>query len=150
QALETERRVAQERDRISRDLHDHLGSEVSTVLAGLELAQLPAVAGGTGRVHDYLGTLRDHAHRIMAQLHETVWSLRSERVTVSAFAERVAEHVRERQRYVATPRLHCATSGDTDAELSGAQALHLFRFTQEALSNAVRHAGAANVRVGVH
>jgi signal transduction histidine kinase len=149
QELELDRQIRGERERISRDLHDNVGSQVATILAGIELAQLRAGADDRGRVNEQLAALREDARRTMAQLHETVWSLHHEQVTVAALADQVHEHLRDRQRHVMRPRLHSEALGDQGLALPSAHALHLFRIVQEGVSNAIRHSGAANVRVTV-
>lgn len=109
------------------DLHDNLGSQVATMVAGIELAQMTAKAGNREVVDKQLATLKHEAQRTMEQLHETVWSLHHERVTLAALADQVDEHLRDRQRYVQEPRLRFQSAGDLDRELPSSHALHLFR-----------------------
>ncbi|MCG8467091.1 MAG: histidine kinase [Gemmatimonadetes bacterium] len=147
--LELERSIQQERDRISRDLHDHVGSQVSGLLSGIELARLGTAAGESEEVATYLEDLDNDARRALTELRETVWSLHQEQVTVAIFGERVEDYLERRQRFLRTPSLSLRTSGDLGRVLTPAQALNLFRIVQEAISNAVRHAEAEHVVVTV-
>ena len=147
--LEMEQQVHRERNRISRDLHDNVGSQVSTILAGIELVQMSAGVGDAPRLDGYLKALREDAERTMGELRETVWSLHHDRVSLVALAERIREHLDSRRRYLVLPRLTCVVDCDRDRELSSAHALHLYRIVQEAVSNAIRHAGASTVAVTV-
>ena len=173
--MEAEQRLHRERARISRDLHDHVGAQLSTIISGLELVHLNAERGRTRDVQRYLAALDDDARTTMAQLRETIWALHHERVTGAAFAEQVRRDARRQTRY--RPRLsvrvtvehapgedaqgHAATRGDaaggdaasSDAAhtwtLSPLHALNLFRIAQEALANACKHADARAVRVTI-
>lgn len=146
-ALELDRRVRLERERISRDLHDHVGAQVSTLLAGIELSELNASRGQMGPVIQHLGALRQDAHRTMTQLRETVWSLQQEHISARALVGQVQEHLQERQRFLAVPRLRGIGAGNLSLTLPSERALHLFRMAQESVSNAIRHAGATEVVV---
>ncbi|MGE0862303.1 MAG: histidine kinase [Vicinamibacterales bacterium] len=145
--LELDQRVRAERERISRDLHDNVGSQVATLLASIELAGLRAGRGETGPLQAVLSDLRDEARRTLAQLRETVWSLRQERISLRDLVGQVQDDLRNRQRAMTRPSLACEPAGDLSIELGSEKALHLFRIVQESVTNAIRHAGAATVRV---
>lgn len=148
-ALELDQRVRAERERISRDLHDNVGAQVVTMLASIELAGLRAGRGETGPLQHVLSDLREDARRTIAQLRETVWSLRHDHISLRDLAGQVQDDLRNRQRAMATPLLTCDSTGDLSLELGSERALHLFRIVQEAVTNAIRHAGAATVRVTI-
>lgn len=147
QALELDQRIRTERERISRDLHDHVGAQVTTMLAAIELTGLTAAQGDLARVQSGLVDLRDDAQRTMTQLRETVWSLRHDHVTIADLAAQIRDDLALRQRVLEHPQLHAEAEGALSAALGAGQGLHLFRITQEAVSNAIRHASAQHVRV---
>jgi signal transduction histidine kinase len=148
-ALELDQRVRAERERISRDLHDHVGAQVTTLLAGIELAGLRAGRGEQGALPPVLADLGEEARRTIAQLRETVWSLRQDHISLRDLAAQVQEDLRNRQRMMARPRLTCDASGDLSIELGSEKALHLFRIVQESVTNAIRHANASAVHVDI-
>lgn len=145
--LETDRRLRLERERISRDLHDNVGAQVSTILTGLELARLEARAPGVGKVVAALESLEEDARATMVQLRETVWSLHRDDVSVADLFDQIQEHLHERQRHAPAVELDAFGGGDLTVRLRAADALQLFRVVQEALSNALRHANASRVQV---
>ncbi len=148
-SLELERSVRAERDRIYRDLHDHLGAHVSGIVSGIELVRLSAAAGRPDETAEHLDELDGDARRTLAELRDTVWSLRQERVTWADFCDRLGTYLADRQRHVATPRLLLEVEGPGTPPLNPGQALGLFRVVQESITNAVRHAGARVVTVRV-
>ena len=155
-ALEVEHEAAQrlhaERERISRDLHDHVGAQLTSLLAGVDLARLSRGQGdgapATAEL-DPLDAIEEDARTTIRQLRETIWALHHEEIPVDAFCDRLrsdaARLVRGRTRPVVS--VDCGTCGET--VLSSTQALHLYRIAQEALSNVVKHAGASRVDVTV-
>jgi signal transduction histidine kinase/ligand-binding sensor domain-containing protein len=147
--LEVEQRLQAERERISQDLHDHVGAQLSTIISGIDLARLAGGDGGAPH-DDPLDRIETRARQTMAQLRETIWALHREAVTLGAFRERVCTYAREQTALrVDAPDIHCTLDANTsERTLSPAQTLHLYRIAQEALQNALEHAGAS--RIGVH
>ncbi|MCH7638504.1 MAG: hypothetical protein IH855_03450 [Bacteroidetes bacterium] len=151
-ALEVDQKLQAERERISRDLHDHVGAQLSTIVSGIDLARLSAKGeadGGAG----HLDRLEALARRTMTQLRETIWALHREAVTIESFYERVCAHAHERAALRAdAPTIECtleASEAETRRRLSPAQTLHLYRIAQEAIGNALEHAGAERLTVTV-
>lgn len=153
-ALEVEARLQAERERISQDLHDHVGAQLSTIASGIDLARLAGGGDGVASA-DHLDRLEAHARRTMTQLRETIWALHREAVTIEDFFRRVCAHAREQAALRSeAPVVTCTLgmpSADTARTLSPAQTLHLYRIAQEALENALKHAGATrlSLRLGL-
>ena len=150
-ALEVERRLHDERERISRDLHDHVGAQLSTLLAGVELARLERRAAGDGAppdrrpdAPDPLDGLEADARTTMRQLRETIWALHGAHVTMPEFASRVRADLAARRSAVASAVL---CEGCEGRVLSPVQALNLFRIVQEAVTNALKYARARRIDV---
>jgi len=148
-AMEVERRVHQERERISRDLHDHVGGQMASLVSGIELVQLSIDAGQHDRAVSYLGAVATEAGHTLGQLRETVWSLRTEGLSVRGLVERIDEFLQSRGRFLAAPTLRLDARVERDAPLTTATAMQLFRIVQEGVNNAIAHAGASNVEVSV-
>ncbi len=140
-AFETEQRVQAERDRISRDLHDHVGAQLTGVLAGLEL--LGTEEPGTG----LLDALRREVRDTMGALRTAIFTLQHPPRSFDELGRLLDRYVRDQARFRTSPVLRCSVEGASGAPLEPAVALHLFRIVQEALQNALRHAGAARVFV---
>ena len=149
---ELERRLHEERQRISQDLHDHVGADLSTIVSGIDLVRLSA-GGDGGPAMSNLDRLDAHARRTMTRLRETIWAIHREAVTAEVFFDRVCTHARERAAlHPEAPTVAC-TLDATDAArlraLTPAQTLHLYRIAQEAVGNALQHSGATRLRVTV-
>ncbi len=145
--LARERLVQDERARISRDLHDHVGAQLSTLLADVELVRLEGAAG----VRD--GTLlavEADARETMAQLRESIWALGETGVTLGALRDRLAADLRNRTRGRSTPVATVTLDGPADRVLGPEMALHLYRIAREACTNSLKHAHATRLDVRIH
>ncbi len=147
--LEKQQALQQERERISRDLHDHVGAQLSSIITGLELAERAQRKPEHHESSSLIATLRDEARVTMAQLRETIWALGKTSMTVKEFFESIEAYAKQRVQHRSAPRLHFVCACTTDLTLSPIQVLHLYRIVQEALNNALKHAHASNITITI-
>ena len=143
QALEVAQRLQHERERISRDLHDHVGAQLSSLLAGVELARLARARGAPPALGDPLDAVEGDARTTMRQLRETIWALHGEAVSLDAFCDRVRADLAAR---ASALQAEVSCRGDA-VVLSPMQALNLYRIVQEAVTNTLKYAGATRIAV---
>ena len=136
EALARAHAVSQERERLMRDMHDGVGSQLMTTLAAVERDELasPAVAA----------LLRD----CIADLRLVIDSLEPD--------QRSLQLALANLRYRLEPQLQAAGIGMQWAVPAAAApawppgtVLQVLRIVQEALVNAIRHAGARQLRVAM-
>ncbi|MEM6645613.1 MAG: two-component regulator propeller domain-containing protein [Bacteroidota bacterium] len=144
--LEVQRKLQHERTRISRDLHDHVGAQLSSLISGLELIGLNARSQKHEAVRHYATTLDEEARQTMAQLRETIWTLHDGPLTLDAFANKTRKFLRRQASFYPCPPAN-AVSVEGAATLSPIQALNLFRIVQEAAHNTLKYASAQHFAV---
>jgi signal transduction histidine kinase len=133
-ALQRSNAVAEERERLMRDMHDGVGSQLMATLNAFERGQLPAAQVG------------DLLRQCIEDLRLVIDSLDAgEHNLVAALAN---------LRYRLEPRLAAAGLGlgwDVDphagSRLAPGAVLHVLRVVQEALNNAIKHARATHLGV---
>lgn len=140
--LAQQRRVQDERERIARELHDHVGAQLAGVLAGLQLVD-PAEPSGL------VPTLRDEVRQTIGALRTTLWTLKHPPRTAADLGDHLARYVRDQARLYPAVTLAADLHNLTDRDLPPLGTLHLFRIAQEALSNALRHANARRIVVAL-
>lgn len=126
-----------ERLRIARELHDALGHHLTALSLQLEVAR--NVAGGPAK--DPVDQAHAVTKALLAELRSVVGAMREEATSDLAPA------LRALVAGVPHPRVHLELPRDLRLEPALGHAV--FRCAQEALTNAVRHAGAANVYLAV-
>jgi signal transduction histidine kinase/ligand-binding sensor domain-containing protein len=145
--LETKRHLQEERERISRDLHDHVGAQLSNIKSGLELVRLAAQAGQPERARAHLHNLDDDVDLTMSQLRDTIWALHGESLSLAELGHQVERFLERQTRYRNRPDVSCSCAPRSDVTLSPVQALHVFRIIQEGVNNALKHADADTLSV---
>lgn len=136
-------RLQDEKLRISRDLHDNIGSQLTFVVSSLDnIAYIKDEQTRKARMGKLAGFTRD----TMAQLRETIWALNAENISMDQLLSRIAEFTNHAKN--ASPKTRFSienTSGNIT--LTAEQAINLYRTAQEAINNAVKYADAAHVAV---
>ena len=136
-----------ERKRISRDLHDNIGAYATVLMANTE--QLKKQAAGGDGIQQSAENVSSNAQNIMGSLQETIWVLNNDVITITDFIDRVKLYSKKMLQGFPDIQIRFREQLSTDAELSPAEALHLFRIVQEALQNALKHAKAKNILLTV-
>jgi len=125
-----------ERVRIARSLHDEIGHQLTALSLQLEIASHAVVGPGAPAVAKAQQLTRD----VLASVRTVVGSLRGAEPLM------VEPALRMLSSGIPHPRVHLEVPENLTVD-QPAQADALFHCVQEALTNAVRHAGAANVWV---
>jgi signal transduction histidine kinase len=134
----------EERQRLAREIHDGVAQELVMVGYGIDnaLATLPARAEETDRE---LRSLREEVTRVVTELRMSLFELRSEVDRHGGLAAAIAEYARTVGAQAGL-RVHLSLDEST-ARLPAATEAELLRIAQEAITNARKHAGAANLWV---
>jgi two-component system sensor histidine kinase UhpB len=150
--IEAERRRAgrlqlraqeEERKRVARDLHDEVNQALTAIL--LRLEALTQIA--PPRLKEELTETKGLANQAMGELLQLARQLRPTALDDHGLVPAIQEQLRRfKAQYGIETSL--STEGELD-DLGSDQQLVLYRVTQEALNNVVRHARASSVSVQI-
>lgn len=140
-------RVAEERGRIARDLHDGVAGDLSALTARLDALRVTSEAGDTQSLGADLAVLHERAARGIDDLRSIVWALQAPEGSL----QQTLAYARTRCAELCPSDVHFELSaGDEDVSLDGALRLHVLRVLQEGVRNSLRHGRAGRVVVRAH
>lgn len=140
---ETEER---ERMRISKDIHDELGSGLSRILYLSEDRQATVAPD---RQPPQLGHITETARGLIGNMKDLVWAMNPENTTLSSLAARIREYSSE---YLEDMPIALETDiphDIPDRPISKEATRNLFMIVKEALQNMVKYAGAGHVLIRI-
>lgn len=143
-ALETERKLQSERERISRDLHDSIGAYANAVLYNTELLEKEQQ---TAAKLSLMKDLRFASKDIITSLRETIWALKNETYSAEDCFIRVRNFIHPLTRYYAHIAFSIEGATPPQLILHHNRAFHVVRIVQEAVTNAVKHSQASQIRI---
>lgn len=147
--LEKEKAVQKERERISRDLHDNVGSQLTNIISGIGLAEIYNKAEKP-KADTLLHSLQDEARETMMQLRETIRALKSTEISFDNFIIELKNVIDRHAKYYSGD-LHLVVEDHSLCEiiLKPLEALNLFRIVQEAITNSIKHSEAKQITVTI-
>jgi signal transduction histidine kinase len=139
-AQELQERIKEERLRLSRDLHDSLGAELTLITSTADNQAYAASAENKGSF-EKIGEISRNAVNV---LRDTIWAIRKDTLNAEEFALKLMQFTQQRQ---GNMQIVLENEIADSIQLTPSQSLHLFRVCQEAIHNAIKHAQASEMRV---
>lgn len=151
QALEVQHKIQLERERISRDLHDNVGTQLSLISKNIEGAIDPSQnISDTERLQN-LSAISLTSKEVIFTLRETIWALNKEEISLEELSDKLKAFS---QKVFALNRnchlLFNENITDEKVVLSPSEAIHLFRICQEAITNSLKYANARAIDITIN
>ena len=148
--LGIDRQLVDQRERISRELHDNIGTQLSYISNSIDWILETRGAFGKEEEKTRLSVVNDTARNLVVDLRETIWAMRKESIMLDEFADKLKLYLQAQA--VLQPNLETVISEQIDDRynFSPTEALNIFRICQEAIANAVRHSQAKTIWMTIH
>lgn len=141
-SAEVKVRIQDERVRISRDLHDHIGSQLTIISSAVDNL---AYTEKDEHRKKMLYEIADSGRDTMLQLRETIWAMNQQAIdleTLTAKTREFVSHLKLDQRSI-----DVQLQADDNLNLSPVLAINLYRIVQEAVNNAVKYADFEHMNI---
>jgi signal transduction histidine kinase len=145
--LERKRAVDAERARISKDLHDDLGANLTQIALLSELAK--ADLGRPAQVGEHLEQIFTSAQDVARTMDEIVWAVNPAHDTLDSFIAHIVNLAQDLARSAGLRFRIEAPVQLPATPLSTSVQHHLYLAVKEAMHNVIRHAAATQLRLGV-
>lgn len=139
-----QKKVQEERTRISRDLHDNMGAELTIISSQLDIK-----ASGVLNKNDQkdIESISDQVRKASALMRDTIWTVSTEKISVDQFGLKVKEFA-ERTFNSKHVVVNFANT-DQQLNLSPEHTLNLYRICQEVINNASKYSQCRNFNVKI-
>lgn len=142
-----EQAILEERERIARDLHDHMAQMLAFLRHKIAAVAISLQQDASQDASQTLDELEEEMGRVAQELRETILGLRLSGQVEAGLPVALKQFVHEFA-LLTQSDLRFETEGLSEAlDLPLEVELHLFRIVQEALSNVRRHSGASQAWV---
>lgn len=140
--VETQAQLHEQRLKISRDLHDNIGSQLTFVTLGMDRLK-NNFAQNPGPVVDQIESLKSFTKKTIQELRDTVWAMNQSQMTFEDIKSRIMGFT-EQVAWSEELSLEVDFATDLDGiKLGSFEGISIYRIIQESLNNAVKHARAS-------
>ncbi len=142
--LQIQNEIQKDRERISRELHDNLGTQLSYISSNADfMIDIDDKLNNADRKQK-LENINSIAKSSIADLRETIWALKKGTISVDELFERIKLYA---QTHTDNVLLDYKENVKQSVFLSSVDALNLFRLCQEAITNSMKYAKAKNLSI---
>jgi signal transduction histidine kinase len=139
-------RLLEERNRIARDLHDHVIQRLFAIGMSLQHAGLRVSDDTASVMHESVDEIDDAIRQIRTTIYRLTGAITAERLSIRTRAEQLVDDLEPLLGF----RPVTTVTGPVDLAVDNAEIVDdCLAVLREALTNVARHANATNVRVGI-
>lgn len=139
-----ERKLFDEKLRISRELHDNIGSQLTFIISSIDNI---TYANKANPNLTNLSALKEFSRSALFDLRNTIWAMKEEKGDFEKLYLKVNDFVQRLDASLFGINISVQNNLASNYELSSIQMLNLFRIIQEALQNSVKHSSAENIQI---
>jgi len=146
--IELKNRLEEQRLRISRDLHDNIGSQLTFVVSSLQFLQLEDKLK-LNDVKTKIEKLSQFTRETIHELRDTIWAMNKEEIPLFELIDRLKKYINQ-----INLKENISISIPNEKQLmtntilfNAVEGIQIFRMVQESINNSVKHAEAEEIKV---
>ncbi|NND62346.1 MAG: tetratricopeptide repeat protein [Flavobacteriaceae bacterium] len=147
--VETKNKLEEQRQRISKELHDNIGSQLTYISSSAQNIGLALEQNKTEKIQEKIDQLSDFSLEAIADLRDTVWVMNYTSVSWETLKERV-QYLANKVSNATGLEMEVNLIGSNDQLLKPEDTLNIFRIIQEAVNNAIKHSQAEKITVNIN
>ncbi|GGE31734.1 tetratricopeptide repeat-containing sensor histidine kinase [Psychroflexus planctonicus] len=146
--IELKNKLEEQRLRISRDLHDNIGSQLTFVISSLQFIQHQKTIQFE-EVKTKLNQLSIFTRQTIHELRDTIWAMNKEMIELSDLIIRFKNFINQ----LDIKQNISVTTSDYNGEqfkslqFSAISGIQIYRIVQEAVNNAIKHADSEDIKI---
>ncbi len=144
--LETQQKLEDQRLRISRDLHDNIGSQLTFLISSLDNLKY-AQNVDKDIANQQLEDLSSFIRLTINELRDTIWAMNKGRITIEDLQQRLLGHLDRAKHAHDEVLLEVAPDLNLKCSYTAVDGMHIFRILQESVNNAIKYAMAQKIEI---
>ncbi len=148
--IETQNKLQEQRLRISRDLHDNIGAQLTFIISSIDNLKFGFNDIGE-KLGDKLTDISAFTSQTIYELRDTIWAMNKEIITFEDLQARIANFIEHAKN--ASKKTDFSFNTDDDVEkthiFSSVVGMNIYRIIQEAVNNTLKYASAGETEVNI-
>ncbi len=140
-------KLNEERLRISRELHDNIGSQLTFITSSVENIKY---LNQDNKITPRLSQISDFTKDTINQLRDTIWAMNKNSISVNDLHKRILNFTNHAQN--SSPNILFklnVSENNSSHKLNAEQGITVFRIVQEAVNNAIKYASPSFIEISL-
>ena len=147
--IETQNQLQEQRLRISRDLHDNIGSQLTFIISSIDNLKY-GLEGAATSVTIKLGRISEFASQTIYELRDTIWAMNKTDISVEDLQARISNFIEKAK---VSSEIDFLFDVDENVlrekPFFSVQGMNVYRIIQEAVNNALKYSEATLISVHI-
>lgn len=149
--LTYQKKLYEQRLKISRDLHDNIGAQLTFIISSIE--NLPYGFNiNDSKLTEKLGSISTFTRGTIYELRDTIWAMNKNKILLEDLQVRISNFI-DKARGMSN-NVHFSFNIDealsNDIEFTAIKGMNIYRIIQEAINNAFKYSGAKTISVTIY
>jgi signal transduction histidine kinase len=148
--IETQNRLQEQRLRISRDLHDNIGAQLTFVISSLDNLKY-GFKDMDGNLSSKIDGISSFTSQTICELRDTIWAMNKNEITFEDLQVRISNFIDSAK--IANEKTSFSFKIDSNVNseyrFSSVQGMNIYRIIQEAVNNALKYSEADTISVEI-
>ena len=148
--IETQNSLQEQRLRISRDLHDNIGSQLTFIISSIDNLKF-GFSNMEEKLSNKLQGISAFTTQTIYELRDTIWAMNKNMISFEDLQSRIinfidnAKLASEKTKF----SFNIATGINENYTLTSMQGMNIYRIIQESVNNALKYSNAPNIEVSI-
>jgi two-component sensor histidine kinase/ligand-binding sensor domain-containing protein len=147
--LQLQNEIQNERERISKELHDNIGTQISYISSNVDWMLEAPIPLSKEEETKRLSAVNKTAKEMISDLRETIWAIKKESIQLEELADKLKLFVQSQRILRPETNISIVENIQSNIRFSPTEALNIFRICQEAIVNSMRHSCAAQLILNI-
>lgn len=143
---QTYNRLQDQRLRISRDLHDNIGSQLTFIISSIDNLKF-LTKKSNEKLLTKLSEINEFASSTISQLRDTIWAMNKNEINFEDFQGRVLSFIEKAKKITTTIHFKFNSTVKSNIVFSSIKGINIFRTIQEAINNTLKYADASEISI---
>lgn len=146
--IETQNKLQEQRLRISRDLHDNIGSQLTFIISSLDNLNYSFDIADSG-LKTKISGIRNFTKETITELRDTIWAMNKEEITLQDLSTRISNFIENAKAAFQGVRFifEVENTFPETVAFSSIKGINIYRVIQESVNNVLKHAEATEIAV---
>jgi len=143
--VETQNKLHEQRLKISRDLHDNIGSQLTFIISSIDNLKY-GLKDANPDFLDRLSNINFFTRNTINQLRDTIWAMNMDEIHFEDLEQRMMNHIGQ-AKVLTGAEIEFSNEVSENSTFSSLVGINIFRIMQEAINNAIKHADSKTISI---